>query len=61
MNSITRSLAVLRDRWASVNESGQGLVEYSLLLMLISIATVTALTGLNGAISTQLSALASSL
>ena len=61
MNSLKSRLAVLRDRWAGVNESGQGLVEYSLLLMLISIASVTALTGLRGAISTQLSALAASL
>ncbi len=61
MNSLKHRIAVLRHRYLELDESGQGLVEYTLLLTLISLATVTALTGMSGALSGQLTNLTSSL
>lgn len=53
---ILNTLRSLRD-----DESGQGLVEYALILVLIAIIVIAALTFLGGEVSTVFSNIASSL
>jgi pilus assembly protein Flp/PilA len=55
MVSISVLLQTLRIRLAAMDETGQGLAEYGLILALIAVVAVAALTGLGGAIVSELS------
>jgi pilus assembly protein Flp/PilA len=55
MVAISVLLQTLRIRLAAMDERGQGLAEYGLILALIAVVAVAALTGLGGAIVSELS------
>lgn len=55
MNMLSTLYAFLR------NEEGQSLAEYALILVLVSIAAITALTALGGDISSTFSTVSSTL
>lgn len=38
-------------KWMKNNESGQGMVEYGLIIALIAVVLITALTAMNGGLS----------
>ena len=58
MNQISSLL--YRSRLRAVTESGQTMVEYAFVLTLISVATVAAFSGLQGAISNAINSVAGS-
>lgn len=47
--------------WLLEEESGQGLVEYALIMALVAVVVMTALTGLQTAISDRFDAIAQSV
>lgn len=61
MLSLYAALEVIRMRFAMLDERGQGLAEYGLILALIAVVAVAALTGLGGAIVSELSKVTSDL
>ena len=61
MQSIAVIVETIRMRFAALDERGQGLAEYGLILALIAVVAVAALTGLGGAIVSELSKVTSDL
>ena len=61
MLSLSIILETIRMRFAALDERGQGLAEYGLILALIAVVAVAALTGLGGAIVNELSTVTSDL
>lgn len=61
MVSVSVLLQTIRIRLAAMDETGQGLAEYGLILALIAVVAVAALTGLGGAIVSELSKVTSDL
>jgi pilus assembly protein Flp/PilA len=56
MREFTQKVKVLRD-----GEEGQGLVEYALILVLISVVAIGALTAIGGSVNTILQTIANHL
>jgi pilus assembly protein Flp/PilA len=56
MREFTQKVKVLRD-----GEEGQGLVEYALILVLISVLAIGALTAIGGSVNTILQTIANHL
>lgn len=61
MYQLYAIVEALRARYASNEESGQGLAEYGLILALVAVVAIVALTGLGNAIVTSLGQVAGSL
>jgi pilus assembly protein Flp/PilA len=61
MYQLTTMIEILRSRFASEDESGQGLAEYGLILALIAVVAIAALTGLGTAIANELTKVTAAL
>jgi pilus assembly protein Flp/PilA len=61
MVTLYAIVEALRARFASEDESGQGLAEYGLILALVAVVAIAALTGLGNAIVGALGQIAGSL